>query len=78
MQKVQMLQQCGVHPIIVFDGGKLPMKAAEEGTRSRSLAAASHLSWTLQLAVLLLFLAHQIHFFSRDTLKKTICYSGQG
>ena len=39
MQKVQMLQQCGVQPIIVFDGGRLPMKAAEEGSRSRLLAA---------------------------------------
>lgn len=36
MQKVQMLQQCGVQPIIVFDGGRLPMKAAEEGSRSRA------------------------------------------
>jgi len=35
MQKVQMLQQCGVQPVIVFDGGRLPMKAAEEGSRSR-------------------------------------------
>ncbi|KAL0050067.1 hypothetical protein WJX82_003781 [Trebouxia sp. C0006] len=35
MQKVQMLQHCGVQPIIVFDGGRLPMKAAEEGSRSR-------------------------------------------
>ena len=41
MQKVQMLQQCGVQPIIVFDGGRLPMKAAEEGSRSRLLAAAT-------------------------------------
>ena len=30
-----MLQQCGVQPVIVFDGGKLPMKAAEEGSRGR-------------------------------------------
>lgn len=36
MQKVKMLQQCGVQPIIVFDGGRLPMKATEEGTRSRA------------------------------------------
>ena len=35
MQKVHMLQQCGVQPVIVFDGGKLPMKAAEEGSRGR-------------------------------------------
>ncbi|KAL0030113.1 hypothetical protein WJX79_008504 [Trebouxia sp. C0005] len=48
MQKVQMLQQCGVQPIIVFDGGRLPMKAAEEGSRSRARKenkdkAAAHL-----------------------------------
>ncbi|DBA80982.1 TPA: hypothetical protein ACH3X2_007192 [Trebouxia sp. C0005] len=43
-----MLQQCGVQPIIVFDGGRLPMKAAEEGSRSRARKenkdkAAAHL-----------------------------------
>lgn len=35
MQKVQMLQHSGVTPVVVFDGGRLPMKAAEEGTRHR-------------------------------------------
>ena len=44
MQKVQMLQHCGVQPVIVFDGGRLPMKAAEEGSRSRYSAVMSHTS----------------------------------
>lgn len=39
MQKVHMLQQHGVQPVVVFDGGRFPMKAAEEGSRTRLLAA---------------------------------------
>ncbi len=35
MQRVETLQQAGVSPIIIFDGGRLPMKSAEEGTRAR-------------------------------------------
>ena len=68
MQKVQMLQQCGVHPIIVFDGGKLPMKAAEEGTRSRSFAGANPLPEILQLAAPLLSLYTSYIPFASDAL----------
>ncbi|KAK9918966.1 hypothetical protein WJX75_008347 [Coccomyxa subellipsoidea] len=35
MQRVETLQQAGVSPIIIFDGGRLPMKASEEGSRAR-------------------------------------------
>ena len=35
MSRVQVLRAAGVIPVIVFDGGKLPMKANEEEGRSR-------------------------------------------
>ena len=35
MSRVQVLRAAGVTPVIVFDGGKLPMKANEEEGRSR-------------------------------------------
>ena len=33
MQRVALLRSCGVIPVIVFDGGKLPMKQGEESAR---------------------------------------------
>ena len=38
MQRVALLQHSGVTPVIVFDGGKLPMKKEEESERHRSAA----------------------------------------
>lgn len=35
MSKVEMLLSNGVEPVIVFDGGRLPMKADEEDGRRR-------------------------------------------
>lgn len=35
LKLVAMMQACGVIPLIVFDGGKLPMKLAEEEGRDR-------------------------------------------
>ena len=35
MDRVRVLQAAGVRPVLVFDGGRLPAKAAEEGTRQR-------------------------------------------
>lgn len=35
MDRVRVLQAAGVHPVLVFDGGRLPAKAGEEGTRQR-------------------------------------------
>jgi len=35
LKLVAMMQACGVIPLIVFDGGKLPMKLAEEDGRDR-------------------------------------------
>lgn len=32
-----MLRSCGVRPLVVFDGGKLPMKQDEEESRSRQV-----------------------------------------
>ncbi|BDA46978.1 probable exonuclease 1 at N-terminal half [Coccomyxa sp. Obi] len=36
MSRIHILQHAGVIPIIVFDGGKLPMKSAEEDSRGRN------------------------------------------
>ena len=35
MGRVELLRRNGVVPVIVFDGGRLPMKAGEEGARQR-------------------------------------------
>jgi hypothetical protein len=35
MQRVELLLNNGVTPLVVFDGGRLPMKAEEETTRRR-------------------------------------------
>ena len=35
MKRVRLLQHAGITPVIVFDGGRLPMKANEEEDRSR-------------------------------------------
>jgi exonuclease-1 len=35
MKRVELLQRAGVTPVIVFDGGRLPMKAEEEAARAR-------------------------------------------
>ncbi len=35
MSRVEMMRQHGVEPIIVFDGGRLPLKGEEEDTRRR-------------------------------------------
>eukprot|EP00884_Botryococcus_braunii_P003286 jgi/Botrbrau1/12959/Bobra.154_2s0018.2 len=36
MQRVELLRSSGVLPIVVFDGGRLPMKNEEESARKRS------------------------------------------
>ena len=36
LSKISMLQHNGVIPLVVFDGGRLPMKADEEDTRRSS------------------------------------------
>ncbi len=33
--RIEMLKQHGVEPLLVFDGGKLPLKDDEEGSRGR-------------------------------------------
>lgn len=35
MQRVELLQSSGVLPVVVFDGGRLPMKNEEEAARKR-------------------------------------------
>lgn len=35
MQRVELLQSSGVVPVVVFDGGRLPMKNEEEAARKR-------------------------------------------
>jgi exonuclease-1 len=40
MSRVELLRHHGVEPVIVFDGGRLPMKADEEDTRRRCGAQA--------------------------------------
>ena len=35
MRLVEMLRHHGVHPVVVFDGGRLPMKGEEEGSRAQ-------------------------------------------
>jgi XPG N-terminal domain len=37
MGRIQLLVACGVTPIVVFDGARLPIKAGEEGSRQRSV-----------------------------------------
>lgn len=41
MHRVNLLRHCGVKPILVFDGGLLPMKGEQENKRARY---AGHLS----------------------------------
>jgi XPG N-terminal domain len=35
MDRVRLLRGCGVVPVMVFDGGRLPMKASEEESRAK-------------------------------------------
>ena len=35
MDRVDVMLRAGVKPIIIFDGGRLPAKAAEEASRHR-------------------------------------------
>ena len=35
MARVELLRNCGVVPVLVFDGANLPIKGEEEGTRRR-------------------------------------------
>jgi len=35
MQRIALLQENGVIPVVVFDGGRLPMKQEEESGRHR-------------------------------------------
>ena len=35
MSKVRLLVDCGVIPVVVFDGDRLPAKQEEESARSR-------------------------------------------
>ncbi len=37
MGRVEVMRAAGVTPVIVFDGGRLPMKAGEEESRGRSV-----------------------------------------
>lgn len=39
MKRVDLLQRAGVTPVIVFDGGRLPMKGDEEAFRARHATA---------------------------------------
>jgi hypothetical protein len=41
MNRVRILQHSGVIPVIVFDGGRLPMKAGEEEERGRHVLRSS-------------------------------------
>lgn len=48
MDRVRLLRGCGVVPVLVFDGGRLPMKALEEASRAKARKehlqrAAAHL-----------------------------------
>lgn len=42
MARVEMMQQHGVQPVMVFDGGRLPMKAGEEDARQRWVLPLFH------------------------------------
>jgi hypothetical protein len=35
MSRIQMLRSNGVEPLVVFDGGRLPIKGDEESSRHR-------------------------------------------
>jgi len=35
MDRVDVMLRAGVRPVIIFDGGRLPAKAAEEDSRQR-------------------------------------------
>ena len=35
MSRIQLLRTNGVEPIVVFDGGRLPIKGEEESSRHR-------------------------------------------
>ncbi len=37
MGRVEVMRAAGVIPVIIFDGGRLPMKAGEEENRGRSV-----------------------------------------
>lgn len=41
MSRVDVLRAAGVTPVIVFDGGRLPMKEGEEESRSRYEAVSA-------------------------------------
>lgn len=41
MDRVRLLRGCGVVPVLVFDGGRLPMKALEEASRAKYATAVS-------------------------------------
>jgi acetylglutamate kinase len=55
---VELLQRSGVEPVCVFDGGKLPSKAAEEAERERCVVLFALLlrvcgaAWRAALAAL--------------------------
>lgn len=36
MSRVDLMRGCGVEPVIIFDGARMPLKADEEATRRRS------------------------------------------
>jgi hypothetical protein len=40
MSRIQMLRSHGVEPIMVFDGGRLPIKGEEEATRRRCVVCS--------------------------------------
>lgn len=42
MGRVELMRAAGVTPVIVFDGGRLPMKAGEEESRGRFVIADGH------------------------------------
>lgn len=44
MSRVQLLRTHGVEPIIVFDGGRLPIKGEEEETRHRLVLTSTLLT----------------------------------
>ena len=49
MSRVDVLRAAGVTPVIVFDGGRLPMKEGEEESRSRYESAPAILDDTRPL-----------------------------
>jgi hypothetical protein len=68
MKMVRMLRHFGVKPILVFDGGNLPIKRDQESTRRSYVHFSPFLIW---LAVYTQHFTHKILTFASECLFQT-------